>query len=251
MRLGAALRCRWTAPGFVCGETVDLEPMSASPFERPFAAFLVDMDGTLLTSVAAAERAWTAWALTHGIEPASFLSTIHGVQATETIRRLGRPDLDPDREAAAVTCLEIADVQGVESIPGAIAFLAAVPLDRWALVTSAPRALAVRRLEAAGFSLPDVMVTAEDVPRGKPAPDCFLLAASRLGAPATDCLVFEDSTAGVAAAEAAGAAIVVISAAHRHPMQTPHPTVPSFNGLTATIAADGSLRVDVLQARAV
>jgi sugar-phosphatase len=134
--------------------------MPASPFERQFAALLVDMDGTILTSVAAAERAWTTRALGHGIEPSSFLSTIHGVQAAETIRRLGRPDLDPDREAAAVTCLEIADVQGVESIPGAVAFLAAVPLDRWALVTSAPRPLAIRRLEAAGFPLPAVMVTA-------------------------------------------------------------------------------------------
>jgi sugar-phosphatase len=223
--------------------------MPVSSFERRFAAILVDMDGTILTSIAAAERAWSTWALDRGIEPSSFLSTIHGLQAAEAIRRLGRPDLDPDREAAAVTSLEIADVEGVESIPGAIAFLDALPLDRWALVTSAPRLLATRRLKAAGFSLPPVMVTAEDVPRGKPAADCFLLAASRLGTVAADCLVFEDSAAGVAAAEAAGAAVIVITAAHRHPMSTSHPTVPSFSGLTATIARDGSLQVDVLEAR--
>lgn len=223
--------------------------MPAAPFERRFAAILVDMDGTILTSVAAAERAWTTWALRHGIEPGSFLSTIHGVQAVETIRRLGRPDLDPDREAAAVTSLEIADVQGIESIPGAIGFLDAVPADRWAVVTSAPRALAVRRLGAAGFPLPAVLVTAEDVPRGKPAPDCFLLAASRLGASAADCLVFEDSAAGVASAEAAGATIVVVTATHRRPMSTSHPSVPSYIGLEVTLAGDDALPVAVLQAR--
>lgn len=70
------------------------------------------MVGTILTSVAAAERAWTTWALTRGIDPASFLHPIHGMEAAETIRRLGGPDLDPEAEAAAVTCLEIADVEG-------------------------------------------------------------------------------------------------------------------------------------------
>jgi sugar-phosphatase len=223
--------------------------MPASPFERRFAAILVDMDGTILTSVAAAERAWTTWALRHGIEPHSFLSTIHGVQAVETIRRLGRPDLDPDREAAAVTSLEIADVQGVESIPGAIGFLDAVPADRWAVVTSAPRALAIRRLGAAGFPLPAVLVTAEDVPRSKPAPDCFLLAASRLGASAADCLVFEDSAAGVASAEAAGATIIVVTTTHRRPMSTSHPSVLSYIGLEVSLTRDDALPVAVLQAR--
>lgn len=99
--------------------------MRVSLFQRRFAAILVDWDGTILTSVVAAERAWTTWALSHGIEPGSFLSTIHGVQAAETSHRLDRPDLDPDREAAAVTRLEIADVDGVQSIPGAVAFLGA------------------------------------------------------------------------------------------------------------------------------
>lgn len=81
---------------------------------------------------------------------------------------------------------------------------------------------------------------------GKPAPDCFLLAAARLGAPVEDCLVFEDSAAGVAAAEAAGAPIIVISASHRYPMRTPHPTVPSYNGLKAITETDGSLRIEAL-----
>ncbi|WP_163467675.1 HAD-IA family hydrolase, partial [Klebsiella michiganensis] len=64
--------------------------------------------------------------------------------------------------------------------------------------------LALRRLEAAGVALPGVVITAEDVAHGKPAPDCFLAAAERLGVAIGDCLVWEDSPAGLAAADAAG-----------------------------------------------
>ena len=215
--------------------------MTDSLPNRPFSAFLFDMDGTILTSVAAAERAWTTWALAHDVDITSFIHTIHGVQAVETIRRLSRPDLDPVREAAAVTRLEIADVQGVESIPGAGALLRAVPMNRWALVTSSPRALALRRMEAAGLPIPVVIITAEDVHQGKPAPDCFLMAASRLGVPPTGCLIFEDSPAGVAAADAAGAEVIVMTATHSHPLETVHPTISSFTGLTVTTTGDGSL----------
>ncbi|MGK6323685.1 HAD family hydrolase [Sphingomonas sp. DT-51] len=75
-----------------------------------------------------------------------------------------------------------ADVGGVSEIPGATHFLSALPADRWAIVTSAPRKLAERRLRAAGVPLPKVLVTAEDVQRGKPDPSCFLTAAQQLGA---------------------------------------------------------------------
>jgi predicted dehydrogenase len=85
-----------------------------------------------------------------------------------------------------------------------------LPADRWAIVTSAPRALAMRRLQATGLPLPQWVITSEDVDHGKPAPDCFLLAARRLGVPIGDCPVFEDAPAGVAAAEAAGASVVVV-----------------------------------------
>jgi mannitol-1-/sugar-/sorbitol-6-phosphatase len=219
--------------------------MPSSPLGRAFAAILVDMDGTILTSVAAAERAWSAWAVSRGIEPATFLPSIHGVQAVETIRRLGRPDLDPVTEAAAVTELEIADVGGVESIAGAVSFLRAVPLNQWALVTSAPRSLALRRMEAAGFPVPPVMITADDVARSKPAPDGFLLAAARLGVSAADCVIFEDSSAGVAAAEATGGTVIVITAGHQRPMVTPHTAVHSFSGLHAMVAEGGFLRIGI------
>jgi len=70
---------------------------------RSFSAFLFDMDGTILSSIASAERAWTAWAERQGLDVATFLPTIHGVQSVETIRRLNLPGVDPVAEAHALT----------------------------------------------------------------------------------------------------------------------------------------------------
>jgi mannitol-1-/sugar-/sorbitol-6-phosphatase len=158
--------------------------------DRIFAAFLFDMDGTIINSMDATERAWSAWARRHGIDVETFLPTIHGVRGIETISRLQLPGLDPHAEARDVLLAEIEDVAGVAAIAGAASFLASLPENRWAIVTSAPRELAIRRLGAAGLPLPDVFITGEDVEHGKPAPDCFLLAAQRLGLPIEDCLVF-------------------------------------------------------------
>ncbi len=207
--------------------------------DRVFDAFLFDMDGTILTSIATGERVWSAWARRHGVDVASLLSHLHGVRAVDTIRRLQLPGVDPEAEAHALTLAEIADVDGIAAVAGAAAFLASLPPERWAIVTSAPLALAQRRIEVAGLPMPQVLVTADDVSKGKPAPDGFQLAAQRLGVQAQNCLVFEDATAGIQAAEAAGAAVVVIDAAHQSPPQTQHPCVAGYEGLVAQVQAQG------------
>jgi sugar-phosphatase len=212
------------------------------PFpDESFGAFLFDMDGTILNSIAAAERVWATWATRHGIDVPSFLPTIHGRRAIETIGQLGIAGLDLVAEAEALAQAEIDDVEGVVSIAGAVAFLAALPADRWAIVTSAPRRLALRRLEAAGLPVPPLMISGEDVSRGKPAPDCFLLAAERLGQDPRDCLVFEDAPAGIQAAEAAGARVVVVTATHAHPVKTPHPVIAGYGHVTPRLDAGGRL----------
>jgi len=210
---------------------------------RSFGALLFDMDGTILSSLVAAERVWAAWARRHGVDVDAFLPTIHGVRSVETVRRLGLPGVDPEAEAAAITRAEMEDVEGIEAIAGAADLLASLPTDRWAIVTSAPRALAERRIEAAGLPLPPRMISAEDVAHGKPAPDCFLLAAQRLGVAPDACLVFEDAAAGIAAAEAAGASVVVITATHAHPLDTPHPAVPGYEALE--VRTNGSRALEV------
>lgn len=198
---------------------------------RTFGGFLFDMDGTILSSIASAERAWTAWAERQGLDVAAFLPTIHGVQSVETIRRLNLPGVDPVAEAHALTEAEMLDLDDVVPIGGAAAFLAALPPDRWAIVTSAPKRLAEVRLKSAGLPLPGVFVTAEDAERSKPAPDGFLLGAKRLGVAPEDCLAFEDAPAGIAAADAAGMTVVVITETHRGMMDTAHAMITDYRDL--------------------
>ena len=205
--------------------------------DRRFSVFLFDMDGTLITSIASANRVWTRWCAAHGFDPAYVLSIMHGVRTVETMRRLGVAD--PVAEAAWITRTEIADTAGVEPIAGAAAFLAGIPEARWAIVTSASRDLAEARLRAAGIAPPPVLVAADDVAHGKPAPDCFLLGAERLGVAAADCLVFEDTSAGLAAADAAGAAALAITAPHDRPLATAHPSIRDYRGLAVDVTDAG------------
>ncbi|WP_336763263.1 HAD-IA family hydrolase [Asaia sp. VD9] len=210
---------------------------------KAFDAFLFDMDGTILTSIIAAERVWTLWAQKHGLDVEKFLPTIHGVQTIETIRRQKLPGVNPVAEAHWITSRELEDTHGIDPIPGATAFLNSLPADRWAIVTSASRELALKRIEIAGLPLPTILITAEDAPNGKPAPDCFLLGAERLGFKAENCAVFEDAPAGIKAGEAAGASVVVITATHTHEVDVPHPTVPGYEALKAHRLPDGRLSI--------
>jgi sugar-phosphatase len=208
-------------------------------FDRAFGAFLFDMDGTVLNSIAAAERIWAAWAVRHGVDVETFLPTIHGVRAIDTITRLNLPGVDAEAQAAFITEAEIADVEGIVEIPGAAAFLNGLPKDRWAMVTSAPRDLALRRMAAAGIPEPAVMITAEDVQAGKPDPAGYLLAAKRLGLEPRDCLIFEDATVGIQAAEAAGAPLMIITTTHQHPLETAHATLASYADIRVAVDSNG------------
>ena len=201
------------------------------------------MDGTVLNSIAAAERIWSAWAVRHGVDVAAFLPTIHGARAIDTITRLNLPGVDAEQQAAFITAAEINDVEGIVEIPAAAAFLNALPKNRWAMVTSAPRDLALRRMAAAGIPQPVVMITAEDVKAGKPDPAGYLLAAKKLGVEPADCLIFEDATVGIQAAEAAGAALMIITTTHQHPIETAHATLASYDAIGVRVGADGLLRL--------
>lgn len=208
---------------------------------KTYAAFLFDVDGTLITSIASAERVWTSWALKHGVDVETFLPTIHGVRSVDTIRSLNLPGIDAEEEAKAIEVGEIQDTSDVAEIPGAAAFLATLPKGRWAIVTSATLPLARARLSAAGINLPEVIITAEDVTRGKPDPQGYKLAARRLGFDPTDCLVFEDAPAGIAAGEASGADVMVITATHGHPISGDLPKLRDYRGVRAVAGADGRL----------
>lgn len=217
---------------------------------RKFAAFLFDMDGTVINSIAAAERVWAEWARGQGLDVAKFLPTIHGVRAIETIGRLALPGVDAAHEADLLLKAEAADLDGIIPIAGAAAFLASLPPERWAIVTSAPRSLALLRMKAAGIPVPAVIVAAEDVAFGKPAPDCFRLGAQWLGVDASDCLVFEDAPAGIEAAEAAGAAVMVINATHQHALQSRHAAIPGYEGVGITVDENGWIALEAQRSAA-
>lgn len=177
-------------------------------------AVLFDLDGTLVDSAAAISTAWAEWARRVSLGE-GFVFDRHGVPASEVVRELLAEDQCQDALRLVIE-LEVATKHGIVAMPGALPLLemledSSVP---WAVVTSCTRDLAETRAGAAGIPLPAVTVTAEDVLRGKPEPDCYALAASRLGLPATECAVVEDSPAGVSAGLSAGCAVYAVTSTH-------------------------------------
>jgi mannitol-1-/sugar-/sorbitol-6-phosphatase len=181
--------------------------MKDVPGLATIAAVLLDMDGTLVDSDAAVERAWAAWAREHGVDAVTALADVHNGPAERTVRKL-LPQADAEAVVTAAQrqlALQYDDLSDVVAAPGAARLLEtlnrwAVP---WAVVTSADTTLARARLGAAGID-PPVLVTADDVANGKPDPEGYLLAARLLGVVPSQCLVVEDSVPGLAAGRAAG-----------------------------------------------
>jgi len=171
------------------------------------------MDGVLLDSRAVVERTWRRWASRHRLPAESVLRIAHGRRTLDTLRAAA-PELATAEEVAWIEGAELEDLDGVGPIPGAVPLIAALPPSRWTVITSAGRELATGRLEAAGLSLPDNAVTSDDVERGKPFPDGYLLGAARLGFAANDCLVVEDAPPGVEAGRAAGARVLALTTTH-------------------------------------
>src|SRR6266481_9946129 len=170
---------------------------------------LFDLDGVLVDSTPAVARVWAWWAREHGFDPEEVVKKAHGRPSITTIREL-LPDADHAAEDREVERREISDVEGVIPLPGAKELLQALPLERWAIVTSCTRALAHVRIAAAGLPKPNHLVTSTDVKHGKPDPEPYLKGAQILGVPASECLVIEDAPAGIRAGKAAGARVIAL-----------------------------------------
>ncbi|WP_425969121.1 HAD-IA family hydrolase [Aeromonas dhakensis] len=177
-------------------------------------ALLLDMDGTLVHSTGEVETVWRLWCRRHRLDPEPVLTMCHGVRSREVIRTLA-PQLDLAQEVALLDDLEIHHTGQAEAFAGARTRLASMPVERWALVTSASQRVARHRLRSAGLPLPALLVGAEDVEHGKPDPEPYLLAAERLGLAAADCLVFEDAPAGISSALRAGCRVVQVGGRQR------------------------------------
>lgn len=223
--------------------------MSASTTTAPVAltakALLLDMDGTIVNSDAVVERCWRNWAVSHGLDPREALKVVHGRQGYATMAVLlpDRPMEINHAENAVMLARETADTDGVVPVAGAPEFMAAIAGLPHALVTSADAALATARMTAAALPMPAVRVTAESVQASKPHPEGFLKGAAALGVDPADCIVFEDSAAGIAAGQAAGMRVIGIgprAAAHN-----PTAHAPDLTSLRVTTTPEGSIQVTV------
>jgi len=170
-------------------------------------AILFDMDGVLVDSTAAVAGTWGRWALAHSLDPQLVIDGAHGRRTIETVREFA-PHLDADAEANRIESAEAMELDTVTVIPGALQLLRSLPDGLWGVVTSATRPMALTRLRDAGYPMPRVLVTADDVIHGKPAPEPYLKGAAGLGIAAEECIVFEDSPAGIRAANAAGMKVI-------------------------------------------
>ncbi|MFB7111245.1 HAD-IA family hydrolase [Streptomyces sp. NPDC056190] len=208
-------------------------------------ALLLDMDGTLVNSDAVVERIWRRWADRHGLDGDEVMKVVHGRQGHASMALLlpDRPREQNLADNARMLAEETSDMDGVIPIPGAAELLAGLREVPHALVTSADVALSTARMAAAGLSLPDVRVTAESVGASKPDPEGFLKGAAELGVAPADCVVFEDSGAGIAAGRAAGMRVIGIGP--RAGFHRPDAVVPDLTRVRVEAVGDGNVRLHV------
>ena len=210
------------------------------------AAVVFDLDGVLVDSMAAIRRYWVQWGRQRGIDQERILATIH-LPAGELVRTLA-PDADARAEAARASAEY--DIEGIPAIAGSHELIAALPGDRWAIVTSGARDVARRRLAAAGLPVPRVLVAGEDAPRGKPDPGGYLLAAERLGFAPSSCIAIEDSPAGVMSARTAGMTVIALTTAPTDDLAAAADgVIPSLRSLRMRVDEPAGIEVTITSER--
>jgi sugar-phosphatase len=169
---------------------------------------LFDNDGVLVDSHAAAKAAWDVWAKEYFPGYDLDKAKNAGRRAEDMVREMVSPELFTvanDR----INELEQETAHMTVPLNGAKELLESLPKGVWTICTSANPNLGRARLDAAGLLIPEQLVTGDDVKRGKPFPDPYLLGAEKLGFDIADCVVFEDAEAGVQSAIEAGAVLVI------------------------------------------
>jgi sugar-phosphatase len=210
-------------------------------------AVLFDLDGVLVDSTASIQRVLASWSELRSVDADELMRLSHGRRVADTLN-LVAPHLDPASEVAVIDAMEVDDARTVKATPGANQLVRMIPIDAWAVVTSASRTVAKARMISAGLPLPQILISAEDVASGKPDPQGYLEAARSLGVAPSDCLVVEDAPAGIEAGQAAGIRVLAVSTTHPGAkLRTPW-IVEDLRGITIESQHDpqGTIRVIVL-----
>lgn len=176
-----------------------------------YKALIFDLDGTLVDSSESVLEILAIWCEVHQFNIETVLPFCHGARIVDFIPEVA-PHLDLDKEVKYLAKLETKITTGLVEIAGAKQFLEQLNKLNitWAIATSGVKTIAELRLRHCGLLIPEVFITSELVKKGKPAPEPFLLTASRLSIDPKDCLVFEDSDAGIQSAIAAGCDVVAV-----------------------------------------
>lgn len=208
-------------------------------------AILFDLDGTLVDSHIAIEKSWQQWADKHQIDPAELHGYAQGRTGREIIAHY-LPDSDIGAEQKTLEDSENSYIDTVRQIGNAAQLLKSLPTDRWGIVTSGTTPIALPRIQRPGLPMPKMLVTANDVTHGKPHPEPYLLGAKRLGFKPADCIVVEDSPAGIDAALAAGMRCVGVVTTHRETAVS-HATavIPNISYLTIDLDKQGNLAIKI------
>ncbi len=212
----------------------------SGPLQLRCAAVLFDLDGVLVDSAECVERTWHRWALEHRLDPVQVIGVAHGRRTLETVK-LVAPQLDAAEEVAALESGESTTTDGIYEMAGARELLHTLPPNTWAIVTSGTWAIASLRIRHTGLPMPRVLVCADEIQRGKPDPEGYLLAASRLERAPEECVVIEDTPAGLEAAHAAGMrAVGVCGTYSANALAIADLIVPRLNALRITEGGNGS-----------
>ncbi len=211
---------------------------------------IFDMDGTLVESELANDEIWRRWAEKHNLNLPQLLRAARGRRTIDTVREFCPPGFSAEEETTLIELQELEETDGVYAVGGALEFLRSIPADRWAIVTSNTKQLAERRLRAADIVIPNILISCEDVARGKPDPEGYLKAAEALGCKPSDVVVFEDSEAGVQAGKASGATVVVVGQGPHLAERYGGHQIADFTGMKLLASNEGEFRLDIPASRA-
>jgi sugar-phosphatase len=200
---------------------------------------LFDMDGVLVSSIGSVVRCWRRWAKIYDIPNADTYEVPHGMRAIEIVKSL-RPDIDPEEGLKVIEDMEIEDTADLIVLPGVKALLESLPVERWAIVTSATKRLMLGRLKVAGLPVPERIISGDMVERGKPDPEPYRRGAELLGTKAEECVVVEDAPSGVGAGKAAGCRVLGVLGTHSaDELKETDWIVESLEELSVTVGAGG------------